>query len=529
MRQVLFRIPIDGSWSLGPLGDVPGFGIGIVLLAWCLFGAYWLYKNSKQLVGKGTFIIPLITWVAVAGLIVMLPKLVQRGSRQTIVDTTAALAKIKPEDPQYRIAFDARDAAWRTIGESAEAVAACEAEIKKRPKNAITRVRLAWNLATAPDSAVRDAEQAVVQATAAYDLMQQQAAKKSQIAAALDALAAAYAENGDYEQALKIAKRAAQQSAGATVDGSDDVGQLIAIRQRIELYKKERPYHDAYSGISVPVYGYGLMLFLGFASAGWMAIRRGNWVGIDKDTIWDVSLWVLVGGIGGARLFYVVQYRDDVFRGKNTFGEYAMALINLREGGLVLYGGVIVALSAYLIFCFRRKLNILLMSDVVIPSFFVGLAFGRLGCFLNGCCYGDRCELPWAIRFPLGSVPDMAMVNRGFVQAGDLFTLQLHPSQIYSSLNALILAVLTHLYFKVRHRDGAVLGLALMTYPITRFLIEYLRGDEMGKFDTTLTISQLVSIGLFLVGVIYWVWLSRRDAKLTPFIGTPPQPKAAAA
>lgn len=519
MRQVLFRIPIDGPWSLGPL-DVPGFGFGLMLAIWCLVGALWLYAQRKNLALNAQFAYPAAVWLAIAGVIVMLPRIVQRGARQSIVEATEALAHLKPGSPQYQAAFAARDRAWRQIGESAEAAAAARAEVEKRPDDPFPRVRLAWTLATTPDADVRAPEQAKEHASRAYELMRQRKTTAADRAAALDALAAGYAANGEFDEALSMAQRAARQSAGTNPSGGpDDIGQLIAIRQRIESYKNEKPYRDAAAGFAVPVYGYGLMLFLGFASAGWMAIRRGSWVGIDKDTIWDVSLWVLVGGIGGARLFYVVQYRDSVFAGKSTFAEYALALINLREGGLVLYGGVIVALGAYLLFCYRRKLNVLLMTDVVIPSFFIGLAFGRLGCFMNGCCYGDRCELPWAITFPLGSVPDMALVNRGFVQAGDLFTLQLHPSQLYSSLNALILALLTHFYFKVRHRDGAVLGLALVTYPVTRFLIEYLRGDEMGKFDTPLTISQLVSIGLFAVGLGYWYWLNRRDAKLTPLAG----------
>eukprot|EP00913_Durusdinium_trenchii_P023412 g21990.t1 len=513
---VLFRIPIDGPLSLGPLGEFPLFGFGIALVVWCILGGYRLYAHRNELALDKHLAFALAGWAAFAAAIIFLPQIAQRGARQTIADATAAVEQLKPDDPAYRTAFEARDLAWRELRESDKAIAANEEEIQKRPTDPQPHLLLAWNLATSPNAADRDPKRAIASAQKAIELIERQVPKHSQSAAGLDVLAAAYAANGEYDEAQKAAKRAAEHAASVRSNESDDIGQLIAIRQRLERYRNEQPYRDVYAGISVPVYGYGLMLFLGFASAGWMAIRRGSWVGISKDTIWDVSLWVLVGGIGGARLFYVIQYRDSVFKGKSTIGEYAMAIVNLREGGLVLYGGVIVALTAYLIFCARRKLNILLMSDVVIPSFFIGLAFGRLGCFMNGCCYGDRCELPWAVRFPLGSVPDMALVNQGVVQAGDLFTLQLHPSQLYSSLNALILALLTHMYFRVRRRDGSVLCLALLTYPISRFLIEYLRGDEMGKFNTSLTISQIVSIVLFGVGVAFCFWLSRQDATVTP-------------
>jgi len=176
----------------------------------------------------------------------------------------------------------------------------------------------------------------------------------------------------------------------------------------------------------------------------------------------------------------------------------------------VLYGGVLTAIAAYLIFCRRRRLNTLLMSDILIPSIFIGLAFGRLGCFLNGCCYGDRCTLPWSVTFPTGSVPDAALVHRGFVGAAELINFSLHPTQIYSALNAAVLLLLTASYFKYRHKDGAVLTLALLVYPVTRFVIEYLRGDELSKFNTSLTISQWVSIGLFSMGIAFLWWLTSR-------------------
>jgi phosphatidylglycerol:prolipoprotein diacylglycerol transferase len=90
--------------------------------------------------------------------------------------------------------------------------------------------------------------------------------------------------------------------------------------------------------------------------------------------------------------------------------------------------------------------------------------------------------------------------------------LTLHPTQLYSSLDAVILAFLTHAYFRYRHRNGSVLALGLLTYPITRFAIELLRGDELGQFNTPLTTAQLVSIGLFITGLVYSAWLARRPA-----------------
>ena len=218
---------------------------------------------------------------------------------------------------------------------------------------------------------------------------------------------------------------------------------------------------------SIPVFGYGFMLFLGFFTAAWSAARRARSVGIEGDVIWDLAMWIMVSGILGARLFYVIQYRDRVFAGKTGL-ERLTALINLPDGGLVLYGGVICALFGFILFCRRNQVKPLLMADIIMPSFFVGLAFGRLGCLLNGCCYGDPSHLPWAVQFPNPSVPFSALVGRGFLDENALATFPLHPTQIYSSLNALMLAFLTASYFKHRRQNGAVLALSLLrSAPLT--------------------------------------------------------------
>jgi phosphatidylglycerol:prolipoprotein diacylglycerol transferase len=121
----------------------------------------------------------------------------------------------------------------------------------------------------------------------------------------------------------------------------------------------------------------------------------------------------------------------------------------------------------------------------------------------------------------------MAMVLKGFLLPDTLGSMALHPTQIYSSFNAIVLAALAVTYFRYRARNGEVLALGMLTYPITRFSIEYLRGDEMGKFGTGLTISQLVSLGIFCAGLAFVFWLSRRPRQSTPLSAhsSPPGPK----
>ena len=261
----------------------------------------------------------------------------------------------------------------------------------------------------------------------------------------------------------------------------------------------------------VPVYGYGFMLFVGFIFAGFSATKRARISGIPTESVWDVGVWIFFSGILGARLFYLTQKREQVFSGKEG-AEILKAAVNLSDGGLVLYGGVILGAFAYMFFCYRRKINPMQMGDVLIPSIFIGLAFGRAGCFLNGCCFGDRCDLPWGVEFPANSVPWQVLVKRGFLAPTSDATFPLHPTQIYSVINAMFLFLVTSTYFRYRPQNGAVLAVGFCLYPLSRIVLEWLRGDELGQFGTGLTISMWVSLGLSACSIAYLAYITRRPA-----------------
>ncbi|QDU79547.1 Prolipoprotein diacylglyceryl transferase [Polystyrenella longa] len=274
----------------------------------------------------------------------------------------------------------------------------------------------------------------------------------------------------------------------------------------------------------IPVFGYGFMVMLGILAGGWTAGRRAESVGIPKQVMWDTAFAVVFMGIVGARLFFVVQYSESVFQGVNSLPGYFFALVNLPDGGLVLYGGLIAGTLTFFARCYLKGYSPRLIADIAAPSMLLGMAFGRIGCLFNGCCWGDRCTLPWAITFPQNSVPYMSLVKRGFLSPEALQTIPLHPSQIYSSVNALILSVLAAAYFHRRAKDGQVTLLVLIIYPITRFLIEFIRGDEMGQFDTSMTISQWVSLLIVAIGIVYGIWLSKQPPQLTRHVNQPTPP-----
>lgn len=263
----------------------------------------------------------------------------------------------------------------------------------------------------------------------------------------------------------------------------------------------------------VPVFGYGAMVFLGFVFGGWTALRRAKSAGIDPEAIWDLVTWVFGAGIGGARVFYLVQKRDKVFENVSGPSDFLFRVVNLTDGGLVLLGGVMAVAVAVVIFCRRRAISPLRMGDVLVPSFFVGLGFGRIGCLMNGCCFGDRCDLAWAIHFPQESAAWGALVHRGYLGPESPLTYGLHPTQIYSSITAFLLAGLTAVYFRQRPFDGAVLVVGMILYSAKRVVIEFLRGDELGQFGTMFTISQWISAGIFVGGFVLLYWLTEWERR----------------
>jgi len=260
----------------------------------------------------------------------------------------------------------------------------------------------------------------------------------------------------------------------------------------------------------IPVFGYGFMMFVGFGSGTLLAVWHAKRVGMDPNVIWDLMMWLLIPGLIGARLFYVVQYSDRIFH-KAQGIDYLRRLFAVSDGGLVFYGSVIGGAIGGYLFCRSRQIRVLQLGDVVAPSLLLGVGFGRIGCFLYGCCYGGACTLPWAVQFPPDSLTFQAQLEAGIIQEGALSTTPLHPTQIYSSLLGFLLAGILVWAFRKRPFEGFVLGLMLTLYPINRFILEWIRNDEQGQLGTRLTISQLISIALFTAGVSLLVWLSKKQ------------------
>ncbi len=161
----------------------------------------------------------------------------------------------------------------------------------------------------------------------------------------------------------------------------------------------------------LPIRGYGVMLFLGVISGVALAAYRAKREGYDPELIYSLAFWICLCGILGARLFYVIEYWRDFQRA--GLSDTLSAVVNFTRGGLVVYGSVVGAGIAAVVFFVRHKLPVLAMADVIAPSLTLGLALGRIGCFLNGCCYGGQCQLPWSVQFPPESPVYQSQLDRG--------------------------------------------------------------------------------------------------------------------
>ena len=164
--------------------------------------------------------------------------------------------------------------------------------------------------------------------------------------------------------------------------------------------------------VGLPIRGYGVMLMLGVVSAMAIAMLRCEKAGLSRDAFFSLATWTIVAGMLGARMFYVIQKWNEL--AGETIREKLWTALQVTEGGLVVYGSVIGGLIAVTFWSRKNRFPLLVLADCITPAFFIGLAFGRIGCLLNGCCYGGLCEtsLP-SISFPSGSPAYMDQLVSG--------------------------------------------------------------------------------------------------------------------
>ena len=263
-----------------------------------------------------------------------------------------------------------------------------------------------------------------------------------------------------------------------------------------------------YTGISIPIYAYGFMLMVGFLVVVFVARIKAKAEGINPEDMSNLGIYTIFAGILGGRTFYVIQNFD-------SYKYNILDIFKIYEGGLVFYGGLVASIAAIIVYSKIKKHPVLKTIDIVAYAFPLGVVFGRIGCFLNGCCWGDVCspDLLWAVTFPKsvdanslidGSPAFLHHLGLGLVSVSDSRSLPIHPTQIYSALGNLSIFFIINALFKHRRRYGEITLLFCALYSVMRFVVEIFRDDNPPLFDD-LTISQNASILVFTAAVTLFV------------------------
>ena len=259
------------------------------------------------------------------------------------------------------------------------------------------------------------------------------------------------------------------------------------------------------------IYSYGLMIGIGVVMVMWSSERSAKKEGLNHLKILDLMLVVFLASFVGGRLVRVSldwsNYAYDILK-----------IFKIWEGGFDFYGGLILALPIGIWYLQRNKLPVLNTIDLVITYVPLAHAFGRVGCFLEGCCYGTLTTVPWAVRFPkwfsaqdgiIGTPAFIQHVNMHLIESSATLSLPVHPTQLYSSLYLFIIFSILVILRKYKKFDGEILSAYLILYATARFFIEFLRVDAQRIFFD-ISLYQLCSIAFFISGIILMIVFSQR-------------------
>ena len=246
-------------------------------------------------------------------------------------------------------------------------------------------------------------------------------------------------------------------------------------------------YPIAFDFFGKAIHFYGVCIAIGFLCATTVMQYKRKRAGMTKDQVFDLAMLALIAGILGARILHVIQNWDS--------NSGLLWIIRIDQGGLVFYGGFILAITSCCIYARKKKISIPALLDVTSPAIAIGHAFGRLGCFLQGCCFGKAAATEsWCtVRYP--HHPASSIDPALYLPDG--LTKPLYATQIWeSAANFILCAVLLILCKKFR-RPGQIAGIYIATYAVIRFLLEFFRGDNP-ELMLGLTTSQNIALFLML-------------------------------
>lgn len=229
----------------------------------------------------------------------------------------------------------------------------------------------------------------------------------------------------------------------------------------------------------IQVKSYGLMIAIGIMVALLMLLKLSNKFGYDEDDIWGLFFQSVIVGLLGGKLLWIITEIDYII-------DNPKILLDVGTG-FVVYGALIAGMLSIYLYCRKKKWNFLNILDITVPGVAIAQGFGRVGCFLAGCCYGAPTHSHYGVVFPTNSLAPSDV--------------RLYPTQVYSSIFDFILGFILLWYLKKKNKDGKVAGLYLILYSVGRFIIEFLRNDPRGSVGV-LSTSQFIAIFTFIFGIM---------------------------
>lgn len=251
---------------------------------------------------------------------------------------------------------------------------------------------------------------------------------------------------------------------------------------------------------------YGILVACGIVAGLVVALRLAQRVDVSKDFVYDAVFWVVLAGLVGGRLTYVaLEWR--------MFLEDPLGTL-FAKAGHVFLGGLFAGVLALVVLCRRRGVALALAADVLAPGLALGHAFGRIGCFLAGCCYGAPSRSWLAVRFPklvdargqiIGSWPFLDHLEQGLVSVSDNSSCPVYPVQLFESAGNFLIFCGLLLLWRRRRFSGEVAAAYLIAYALLRFSLEFFRGDAIRGVWAGLSTSQWLSLCLLAAGLlVFW-------------------------
>ncbi len=249
---------------------------------------------------------------------------------------------------------------------------------------------------------------------------------------------------------------------------------------------------------------YGLLVACGYLAAIFYVSRKAAAAGLTKEALSDLIFYSVLCGMLGAKFFYAATYWGDF---GPDFLSRAAYLLKSFQYGFVFYGGLLFGAAAFYILSRRRKLNVLRTADLFAPALALGHAFGRVGCFLAGCCHGGPTACPVSVTF----TSPASEVSSAYLGV------PLHPVQLYEAAGNLVIFFLLNAALRRSLRGkapaGAVAALYAALYAALRFSLEFLRGDDRGALRLGLSPAQLISTAVFAAAAAAFLVLKAKYEK----------------